>query len=226
MLRCVTADTDCIGVVVEPTLNFFPERPSCFQREMRRSGPAVHRALRLARLMPESTYDVIQLIGTSTNHGKRPPLTRSNKLPNLSAMFASRKSSNSICNWTRDERWKPIARRSSFVQIRRLLNSNSERVDRANACSALAPCWPVSRGNLPTTSQQLDTLQREAIMLSCVCALHRSAPLPAKALLSGVLGRLRGIEMASCDPPSRATPIRGIRRCADHSYGVSRSSEI
>ena len=64
--------------------------------------------------MPESIYDVIQLIGTSNESWERPPPTRSNKPPNLSAMFASQKSSNSICNWTRRERSKHIARRSSY----------------------------------------------------------------------------------------------------------------
>ena len=46
--------------------------------------------------------------------GKRLPLTRSNKPPNLSAIFASQKSLSSICNWTRRERWKPIARKSGY----------------------------------------------------------------------------------------------------------------
>jgi len=64
--------------------------------------------------MPESVYDVVLLIGSSKESWKRPPPTRSNKLPNLSAIFASQKSSNSICNWTRRERWNPIARRSGY----------------------------------------------------------------------------------------------------------------
>ena len=64
--------------------------------------------------MPDSVYDVILLIGSSKESGKRPPPTRSTKPPNLSAMFASQKSSNSICIWTRRERWKHIARRSSY----------------------------------------------------------------------------------------------------------------
>ena len=44
-------------------------------------------------VMPESVYDVILLIGNSKESWKRPPPTLSNKLPNLSAIFASQKSS-------------------------------------------------------------------------------------------------------------------------------------
>ena len=59
-------------------------------------------------------YDVIELIGTSNELWKRPPPMRSSRPPNLSAIFASQKSSSSMCNWTRRERWKPTARRSSY----------------------------------------------------------------------------------------------------------------
>jgi hypothetical protein len=78
--------------------------------------------------MPESVYDVILLIGSSKESWERLPPTRSNKLPNLCAIFASQKSSNSICNWTRRERWKPIARRSGY-------RSKSSAEDRINAYS-------------------------------------------------------------------------------------------
>ena len=80
--------------------------------------------------MPESVYDVVLLIGSSKESWEKPP-TRSNKLPNLSAIFGSQKSSNSICSWTRRERWKPIARRSGY-------RSKSSAEDQIiNACSLL-----------------------------------------------------------------------------------------
>ena len=96
--------------------------------------------------MPDSVYDVILLIGSSKNPGKRPPPTRSNKLPNLSAMFASQKSSNSICNWTRRERWKPIARRSSY-------RSKSRAEDQINAYSCCEAKAPSGKANLLQAAQ-------------------------------------------------------------------------
>ncbi len=95
-------------------------------------------------------YDVIELIGTSaTNHGKRPPPMRSSRPPNLSAIFASQKSSSSICNWTRRERWKPTARRSSY---------------RSNTRSALA----LSAGPPEPKSQRCPGARvRDSALLAC-----------------------------------------------------------
>ena len=64
--------------------------------------------------MPDSVYDVILLIGSSKKSWEKAAANAVEQAPNLYAMFASQKSSNWICNWTRRERWKPIARRSGY----------------------------------------------------------------------------------------------------------------
>jgi hypothetical protein len=59
-------------------------------------------------------YDVIEIIGSSSESWEKAAANAvEQKPPNLSASFASQKSKNSICNWTRRERWRPIARRSN-----------------------------------------------------------------------------------------------------------------
>jgi Dodecin len=78
--------------------------------------------------MPESVYDVILLIGSSNESWEKAAANAVEQASNLCAIFASRKSPNSICNWTRRERWKPIARRSGY-------RSKSSAEDQINACS-------------------------------------------------------------------------------------------
>ena len=48
--------------------------------------------------MPESIYDVIQLIGTSNESWEKAAANAVEHASKFSAMFASQKSSNSICN--------------------------------------------------------------------------------------------------------------------------------
>ena len=111
--------------------------------------------------MPESIYDVIQLIGTSNESWEKAAANAVEQPPNLSAMFASQKSSNSICNWTRRERSKHIARRSSYRSNSRAL----QRLDCARVYCAIAPCCLLHIRSTPIASPTPDTLQREAIML-------------------------------------------------------------
>ena len=55
--------------------------------------------------MPESVYKVIELIGTSSEFlGKGRRQRGRASLENLSGIFASRRSSNSTCNWTPREK--------------------------------------------------------------------------------------------------------------------------
>ena len=79
--------------------------------------------------MPESVYDVILLIGSSKESWEKAAANAVEQASkSLRNLRVSQKSSNSICNWTRRERWKPIARRSGY-------RSKSSAEDQINACS-------------------------------------------------------------------------------------------
>ena len=60
--------------------------------------------------MTESVYKIIELVGTSTESGKRPPRQPSSEPASLLGISASRRSPNSICKST-EAKSKPTAPR-------------------------------------------------------------------------------------------------------------------